>query len=92
MLNHDTIPHSFVCLILGHLLYQNKLLKQHVVTLEQELGSLTKRMDEQDLQMDDTVRKLNKYESVMDGYENRCYEWECSQSYFSPDGDANCNF
>jgi hypothetical protein len=57
----------------------------------QQLGLLTKRIDEQDRQIDYLVRKLKQNESVMDGYENRYYEWECSETYYSLDGDANCN-
>jgi hypothetical protein len=91
VLNHDPTAHSFICSILGYLLYQNKLLKQHVVTLEQKLGLLTTRIDGQDRDIGDVVRKLKQIESVMDGYENRYYEWECSESYYSQDGDANCN-
>ena len=92
MLNHETIPHSFVCPCVQDLLYQNKLLKQQVVKLEQQLGLLAERIDEHDEQIDDAVRRIQQNESVMDGYENRYYEWECSPNYYSQDGDANCNF
>lgn len=45
MLNHDTAAHSFLRPILGELLYENKLLKQHIATLEQKIGLLAERID-----------------------------------------------
>lgn len=92
MLNRDTAVHSFLRPILGDLLYENNLLKQHIVTLEQRLGLLEERIDEQERQIDYTVRKLRQYEPVMDAYENRYHEWECSENYHSLNGDANCNY
>ncbi len=92
MLNHDTAAHSFLRPILRDLLYQNKLYKQHIVTLEQKLGLLTERIDELEQQVDYAVRRLKQNESVMDAYENRYYEWECSENYYSLDGESNCNW
>jgi len=92
VLNHDTAVHSFLRPILGDVLYENKLLKQHIVKLEQRLSLLEERMDEQDLQIDYTVGKLRQYESVMDAYENRHYEREFSENCYSLNGDANCNY
>lgn len=113
MLNHDSYPHSFVCPILLDLFAQNKLLKQHIVVLEQKVGLLKERIDERDQfdcvveqkvnlleertdehdqQIDYLVRKQKQNESVRDSYENRYYEWEFSENYYSLDGDANCNF
>lgn len=91
MLNHDTAAHSFLRPILGDLLYQNKLLKQHIVMLEQKLSLLAERIDEHDQQIDYAVSRLKQNESVMDAYENRYHEWECSENYYSLDGDPNCN-
>ncbi|HEY9830496.1 MAG TPA: hypothetical protein V6D26_07955 [Stenomitos sp.] len=92
MLNHDTAAHSFLRPILGDLLYQNKLLKQHIVTLEQKLSLLAERIDEHDQQIDYAVSRLKQNESVMDAYENRYHEWECSENHYSLDGDPNCNW
>lgn len=92
MLNHDTAAHSFLRPILGDLLYQNKLYKQQIVTLEQKLGLLAERIDELEQQVDYTVRRLKQNESIMDAYENRYHEWECSENYYSLDGESNCNW
>jgi chromosome segregation ATPase len=99
VLNHDTAAHSFLRLILGDLLYENKLLKQHIATLEQKLGLLTERVDEHDQRFDEhdqqidyAVSRLKQNESVMDAYENRYHDWECSKNYYSLDGDPNCNW
>lgn len=91
MLNHDTAPYSFLRPILGDLLYQNKLLKQHIVTLEQQVGLLAERINEHDQQIDYAVSKLKQNESVMDAYENHNHKWESSENYYSLDGEPNCN-
>ena len=99
MLNHDTAAHSLICPISRDLLDQNKLLNQQVVALNQQVVALKKRVgllaeqiDEHDGQIGYTVRRLKQYEPVMDAYENRYHEWECSPHYDSLDGDANCNY
>lgn len=91
MLNHDTAAHSFMHPILGNLLYQNTLLNQQVFELKQQIDLLAERLDGLEPQVDYAARRLKQNESIMDAYENRYHEWECSENYYSLDGDPNCN-